>query len=199
MRRSDQCRSEYGVQAMITSRKTIAFVRSFRVLHRVERVLAPDQLLVPIAIGSRSRVVCQRIVNVAWVAKRKKRCYWRSWRIALLERFWQAANPPDMAPIPLRHRPYCRMAPIRLRNIGLSVWPQRCARRGLPIAFGPRPSGSSPFRRLRSEQGGRLCAYLKPKTTGVTPDNRPGRWRLRGSRRKPSSLRSSVEPYHPTV
>ncbi|MGY2932668.1 hypothetical protein ACVWZ6_002270 [Bradyrhizobium sp. GM6.1] len=36
----------------------------------------------------------------------KKSGYWsRSWRIALLESFWQARHPPDTPPISVRHHP----------------------------------------------------------------------------------------------
>src|SRR5262245_3326598 len=119
---------------------------------------------------------------------------------ALLERFLAGCKSARYGAYPTPSSPILpygsdSIAQHRSECLAAEVRPARP-----PDSVRPRSPGSSPFRRLRSERhGGRLCAYLKPRTTGVTPDNRPGGRRLRGSRRRRSSLPSSVEPYQPTV
>jgi hypothetical protein len=82
---------------MNMAHNAIAALRKLEVLHRLEKGLRLQfDGLRQEPSGSRSQDICQWLVNVTWLAKRKNVGYSRSWRIALLERFWQASTPTSI-------------------------------------------------------------------------------------------------------
>src|SRR5215468_220400 len=83
-------------RTMTVTHKTIAAVRKLEVLHRLEEAASSS-----IACASSRRLQIARYPSVdrrCYLAgEAEKHCYGRSWRVALLERFWQAAHPPRYA------------------------------------------------------------------------------------------------------